>query len=436
MSRKLSELQTKASHIPATDYLVGYREGDSLGSRWTGAQVIAPHNTAPDAHGMDALVGKAATPAAARAALGVDSLRPIADARKRLAKSPSVFVLGDSLCSGNSSYPNREQNTKGWGAQVVAQSNGVLKLRWNGGVPSETTTQMLARISDVTSRAPNLCVIIGGRNDINTSVATATIVGNIDAMASTCLANGIIPVIGLVPPSSSGAVAALTNLNSALSLLCTRKGYTLADTYTPFINANGTQKTEYFEDSMHFNESGAVLAGITILQAAGWAAGGCSFIPNCGYAYGNLIANPDFTGGVSGSPGTMPTGWYKIGNPTVTFARDANGVNWCTLTPADGSNVTIGVNLSAVVAGNAEVIFALLLENAVSAVANDISAYLQFYDGATYKNVKLLDGVVANATGIWQVTSSAIAGNTTNCINFTVKPGKSIKFACPFVSLL
>lgn len=50
MSRKLSELQTKASHIPATDYLVGYREGDSLGSRWTGAQVIAPHATDPAAH--------------------------------------------------------------------------------------------------------------------------------------------------------------------------------------------------------------------------------------------------------------------------------------------------------------------------------------------------------------------------------------------------
>ena len=50
MSRKLSELQTKVSHVPATDYLVGYREGDSLGARWTGAQVIAPHNTDPAAH--------------------------------------------------------------------------------------------------------------------------------------------------------------------------------------------------------------------------------------------------------------------------------------------------------------------------------------------------------------------------------------------------
>ena len=50
MSRKLSELQTKVSHVPATDYLVGYREGDSLGARWTGAQVIAPHNAAPNAH--------------------------------------------------------------------------------------------------------------------------------------------------------------------------------------------------------------------------------------------------------------------------------------------------------------------------------------------------------------------------------------------------
>ena len=50
MSRKLSELQTKASHVPATDYLVGYREGDSLGARWTGAQVIAPHNNDAGAH--------------------------------------------------------------------------------------------------------------------------------------------------------------------------------------------------------------------------------------------------------------------------------------------------------------------------------------------------------------------------------------------------
>ena len=52
MSRKLSELQTKVSHVPATDYLVGYREGDSLGARWTGAQVIAPHNADAGAHSL------------------------------------------------------------------------------------------------------------------------------------------------------------------------------------------------------------------------------------------------------------------------------------------------------------------------------------------------------------------------------------------------
>ena len=370
------------------------------------------------------------------AAHGLNVYMPISELRKRLGRSPLLFVIGDSLCSGNNYYPNREQNMNGWGQQMVAQSNGVLKLRWHGGVPSETTTQMLARVSDVISRSPHLCAIIGGRNDINASVATDTIVGNIDAIASTCLANGIIPVIGLVPPSSSGAIAALTNLNAALNSLCSRKGYTLADTYTPFINTNGAQKTEYFGDSMHFNEAGAILAGTTILNAAGYRAGGCSFIPNKGYAYGNLIVNPDFTGGVSGSPGTMPTGWYKIGNPTVSFDRDSNGVNWCTLKSADASSATIGVNLSSVVAGNAEVIFALNLDNAVCAVANDISAYLQFYDGSTYKNVKLLDGVVNRATGIWQITSAAQPVNTTNCINISVKPGKSIKFSCPFVGLL
>lgn len=363
---------------------------------------------------------------------------PIADARRRLAKSPTVIVLGDSLCSGNNFYPNLTQNTKGWGSQTAMLSNGALKLRWNAGVPSNTTAQMVTRLAaDVIARAPNICVILGGRNDVNTSVAVATSINNLDTIASTCLASSIVPVLCLVPPSSSGAISALTDLNAAIRLLCKIKGYLLCDTYTPFINGDGTQKTAYFEDSMHFNESGAKLAASTILAACGWVSTmGCTFAPYRGYAAGNLIANSDFSGAASGTPGTLPTGWYKLGKPVTQYSRDAEGINWCTLASADASNATIGVGLSSVVTGGAEVIIGARFENAVSAAALDVNTYLTFSDGTTYKDVRMLDGVVENANGIVAITSSAIAGNTLNSFNITVKPGKSVKFATPFVELL
>ena len=85
MSRKLSELQTKVSHVPATDYLVGYREGDSLGARWTGAQVIAPHNADAGAHG------------------GIGRYLP--DLLRDGARSATLMIVTDSTGLGGANWP-------------------------------------------------------------------------------------------------------------------------------------------------------------------------------------------------------------------------------------------------------------------------------------------------------------------------------------------
>ena len=393
----------------------------------------AAHNADPAAHSTQI----------AAVVAGVNL--PIFAVRQRQAKSPKVIVLGDSLCSGNDACPNLTQNAKGWGQQVARMSNGAIKLRWNAGVPGDTTAQMVARLAaDVIARTPDICVVMGGRNDINTSVAVSTTINNLDTIASTCLASSIMPIVCLVPPSSTGAIAALTNLNDSIRLLCQIKGYPLCDTYTPFINTDGTQKGaagsgagELFEDSMHFNETGARLAAATILAAAGWSAAmGCSFMPFRGYGYGNLITNSDFAGGVAGSPGTIPTGWYKIGNPTTSYARDAQGINWLTFSSADGSNASLGCNLSGVVTGGAECIIGVRFEGVTSAAALDVNPSVSFTDGSTYKIARLLDGVTAATSGVVQMTTAAIASNTINSFTITVKPGKSCKFATPFVGLL
>lgn len=394
---------------------------------------ISAHNADAGAHGAQIA---ATVDGHNKSASAHSSQGPFPVLRKVKGRSIVAVAIGDSLCSGNTFTPDIEPNPTGWGEQVSWMSNGGIRLRKNAGIPSETTTQMLARVAaSVGAYSPEMCFILGGRNDINAAVPTNTIVANIEAIAVYCVANNILPIIGLVPPSAAGATAAVLAINAAISDLCANKGYPLADTYTPYITSGGAQVASLFADSLHFNEAGAKVAGAEFLRAAGWYNSGCSYAPFSTALTGNLVTNPLFSGAVSGSPGTLPTGWTKSGNPTLAYTVEA-GVTWCTMTSADGGDVYLFAPLGGVVlTPSARFFYGCRLKNTTSTANGYVSVYVQTH-AATYQISKLFVGTVENINGVTMLESDAIAANTDNAYIFKVKggvPGASLKFATPFL---
>ena len=130
MSRKLSELQTKVSHVPATDYLVGYREGDTLGSRWTGAQVTAAHNADAGAHLNIVRRTLAGNLVLTAADLPQQKIIPDADRDVTLpAESTEQWMF--EICHGGAAYVITLKRAGGTVVAVLVPG-GVTVVAWDG----------------------------------------------------------------------------------------------------------------------------------------------------------------------------------------------------------------------------------------------------------------------------------------------------------------
>ncbi len=87
-----------------------------------------------------------------------------------------------------------------WVAALNVLCKGDYLVRPDQGVGGDTTTQMLARIANVTSSDADLVLMLAGTNDVGgANMPTATSVANIDAIVAAILAAGkkmlIVPVI-------------------------------------------------------------------------------------------------------------------------------------------------------------------------------------------------------------------------------------------------
>lgn len=279
------------------------------------------------------------------------------------------------ISSTSFSYVNTGADGSTSGGTVVAQNQlfqagdfvwanallgGRMRFVANMGVASQTTTQMLARISDVFALTPQIIYFQGGTNDVNGDVAYATIIANLQSIIAQITSRNILCVIKTIPPyAGAGAYytaarnANLQNVNQWIRRAATvYKGLVVVDAYNAIIdptNANGYGTASMYQasDTVHYNAKGALAIGrkgctalVNIVPAVDNHV--TSITDNYGFNTDNLDLHDRApwtnTGGTVNSPatGTAPAGWIvdstAVGNwttvPTISVAARSDGLGY------------------------------------------------------------------------------------------------------------
>jgi len=198
-----------------------------------------------------------------------------------LARGNRTIFLGDSITLGGGTVTatNVQLGREAWSTHACLLSKNRMRFLRNAGVGSETTAQMLARIApDVIAHAPDKCVVMGGTNDIGTSVPLATIQANIIAIVAALRIAGIVPILCTIPPRST-KIPETAALNRWLLWYADQMGLQLLDFHAVLIDpATGGYKngSAWSGDGVHPNGTSPTfpavqaMAEYAVAQIATW----------------------------------------------------------------------------------------------------------------------------------------------------------------------
>lgn len=205
--------------------------------------------------------------------LDAPALTPTAAAKLYSRRSQvTLAALGDSItaCDNGTNY---EWSTAiydtncSWLEVAVIKSNSSIEYGGNFGVPGETSTQILARVSTVIAAAPTHCTILAGANDSS----AATVKTNIQAIASALRAAGITPILCTLPPnrtlSDSAVQTKIRQVNAWLRAYSLSTGVPLLDFYSVLANpADGDYLSGYYADTVHPNRAAYALMANEVIR--------------------------------------------------------------------------------------------------------------------------------------------------------------------------
>lgn len=181
--------------------------------------------------------------------------------------SINTVFLGDSI-------------TEGWSyADPAMFAPGTV----NRGISGQTSPQLVLRfMADVVALKPRVVHLMIGTNDIagNTGpTSPQAFKDNIRAMADLAQANGIVMVVGSIPPadrmtwrpelSPAGRIA---ELNAWLQAFAAERGLVYADYYGALAGAGGELPDRYGPDGVHPNAAGYAAMRPVALAAVAQAA--------------------------------------------------------------------------------------------------------------------------------------------------------------------
>jgi lysophospholipase L1-like esterase len=184
--------------------------------------------------------------------------------------------LGDSIvANAHALAPNYAHSMRGpwhW-ANFLLRAPLRFRLGTQQGTAGETSAQILARVSGITSLTPvpRYCFVMAGNNDINSSVSPATAAANIEGIINALNAKGIIAVIGPVFPRdawSAGQLTDMSTLNTSISAMAGAGRMVFAD-YRSAIIDGGTGYTlaNVLFDGTHPGNYGAWLMSAAYVAA-------------------------------------------------------------------------------------------------------------------------------------------------------------------------
>lgn len=240
----------------------------------------------------------------------------------------TIALLGDSLSGNNSDLG--KMYTRGFltFAQQMSGHRLYSDHSLNFGVGGQTAAQIAARVGDVIAKAPDICLIEMGGNDINSGTSAASLIASMQSTIEALVGAGIRVIVctiysifGNVVPAN---LATLAQFNQWILDAADRYNLVeVLDAYSIMVNpATNLVRTNYTYDQTHPGTYGAWILGRALAQKIE------EMIPTPRYrpltnlnnkwvvstnVNGNILTNPGYTGtsgtivGTGGS-GTIPTG--------------------------------------------------------------------------------------------------------------------------------
>lgn len=238
------------------------------------------------------------------------------------ARSSSVVTLGDSITAADG--VGTLDGTWGTDATLYQGPFGYIvwaqnALQWrftllrNIGVAGYTTANLLGRLPDVLAANPSICIVMGGRNDIDgASISAPSTIANLASICDQILAAGIVPVLATVLPASSETTAQIQqreNINTGIiNYARTTEGVILCDWASVWSDpATGLPAAGMTTDGIHPSRDGATRMGNLLASVLGPIFPGSKDLVNWNGDSRSLGVNPCMTG-TGGGKGTGVTG--------------------------------------------------------------------------------------------------------------------------------
>jgi lysophospholipase L1-like esterase len=175
---------------------------------------------------------------------------------------PKVVFIGDSL-------------TSFWEPldPALFSKSGAVR-----GIAGQSSSEMLLRFhQDVVSLRPGIVHILAGSNDvggINGPTSPQAFKDNIRAMTEIAKANGIVVILGAIPPAaridwqpSVRPARQIIELNKWLRSFSEEEGLIYADYHSALTDTNGAMRAEFSDDGVHPDAAGYAVMR-PILEAA------------------------------------------------------------------------------------------------------------------------------------------------------------------------
>lgn len=193
-------------------------------------------------------------------------------APKSLTLSSHIVLLGDSITASYAYNTSPGAAGTGWYNGAQARAGHPFLPPVNAGVGSNTTTQMLTRLtSDVLAFDADTVHVLGGHNDVAAGTAAATVLANLESICDQLVADGRSVLLGTLYPTlaiqSDGTLSGiLSTVNDGIrTYAAATAGVTVVD-YNAAMSADGTTIDDagYWIDNVHPSKAGSAVMAQTL----------------------------------------------------------------------------------------------------------------------------------------------------------------------------
>ena len=239
-------------------------------------------------------------------------------------------LLGDSITDRNALFTIGGGYVTTPGAGYFWQANmhlrDALTLVHEGGVSGEKTDQMLIRVPDVLATTPDICVVLGGTNDVFANRTTAQVTAGLTAIYDALRAGGVLRIAaGHIPPAdsyTSGQRLVASQVNAWITDYCRASKGMVCVPWAAVLTdpTTGNYLTGMATDGTHPSTSGAAFMGRVLAGALRpWIRQDGAALATSNTDPNNAITNGMMVGDTAGIADTYTV--TNVGGTAVFAAR-------------------------------------------------------------------------------------------------------------------